>query len=134
MRDARVLEALAAAGFHGYVPANPDDVRQPTPRVREIKPVPVEQGEWGAWTLDPGQSRIVMVRCSTEATSTVWKILVEEWRGGEGYEADELCTTNVDELIAALPRWVAWAREPWVKRKPTTWGQRFCAFFGIPWD
>lgn len=125
MDDARVLEALAAAGFHGHVPVDRRSINAP---VYQVKAVPVAQADWGEWRFDAGQARIVTVRARVEGSSTVWSIDVAEWRGGEGYEDEVLRTTNADELLAAITTWTAWAHEPW--EPPTGWRARLRAYFG----
>lgn len=85
-----------------------------------------ERSDDATWVLDGKQSRWVYVR-STE-NGTVFLIDVEEWRGGEGYEETELRTSSTSELLEAIPRWAAWAREPFAR--PVTWWQRLRAYFG----
>lgn len=73
-------------------------------------------GEHGEqWQLAPaGTARYVYFRAHADGAD-LYSIYVEEWRGGEGYE-DEEFRGGVGEALAAIPRWAAWAREPFVPR------------------
>jgi hypothetical protein len=77
----------------------------------------------GQWTFPGGEhgeqwqlgfratARYVYFRAHAQAQEDLYSIYVEEWRGGEGYE-DEEFRGNSSEALAAIPRWAAWAREP----------------------
>ena len=77
--------------------------------------------------FDGGQLRYLVVR----VVDGVYTIEIEELRGDEGYAAEELRTTSADELIAAIPRWVAWAREVEAPKPKTLW-TRLLGYFGRP--
>ncbi|HVH99491.1 MAG TPA: hypothetical protein VM869_12305 [Enhygromyxa sp.] len=74
-------------------------------------------GEHGEqWQLAPvATARYVYFRTHAEVQGGLYSIYVEEWRGGEGYE-DEEFRGSLSEAIAAIPRWVAWASEPFEPR------------------
>ena len=68
------------------------------------------------WSLHPpGTCRSVYVRLRDDGTQCVYSIYVEEFRGGEGYEDEELRTTELSEVLEAIPIWAKWAQEPFVK-------------------
>lgn len=70
-------------------------------------------GEHGQeWQLaSPVTARYVYFRTHAETQAGLYSIYVQEWRGGEGYE-DEEFRGDLSEALAAIPCWVAWAREP----------------------
>lgn len=84
-------------------------------------------GEWTfagehcqQWQLAPqGTARYVYFRTHAQSQGELYSIYVEEWRGGEGYE-DEEFRGNLSEALAAIPRWAAWASEPFVPT-PSLW-------------
>jgi hypothetical protein len=85
----------------------------------------------GEWTFPGGEhgeqwqlgfretARYVYFRIHAPAQAGLYSVYVEEWRGGEGYE-DEEFRGNLSEALAQIPRWVAWASEPFVPQ-PSTW-------------
>jgi len=78
-------------------------------------------GEHGReWQLaPPGTARYVYFRVHADPQRGLYSIYVEEWRGGEGYE-DEEFRGDLGEALAAIPRWAAWAREPFTP-EPSLW-------------
>jgi hypothetical protein len=75
-----------------------------------------EHGE--QWQLGLRETaRYVYFRTHVQAQG-LYSIYVEEWRGGEGYE-DEEFRGDLSEAVAAIPRWAAWANEPFEPEPPS---------------
>jgi hypothetical protein len=82
------------------------------------------------WELSPnGTGRGVYFSISDEGAGRVYTIDVYEFRGGEGCEKEELRSTDLSEVLAAIPHWADWAKEPFVR--PRGWWQRLCFYLGL---
>lgn len=85
--------------------------------------------EVATWECSPPETRRHVYFKVHGTADRTYSIYVEEWRGGEGYEDEEFRSARASEALAAIERWVAWAREPFVESQ--TWWARFKRSWGI---
>ena len=79
--------------------------------------------------LDPvDTARAVIVELRGDAPDIEYVIQLEEFRGGEGYEDEVLRSRRAGEVLVAIGKHTAWAREPF--RRPRTWWQRLRGYLG----
>ena len=113
--DAQVLAELARSGF---------SIRE-SGRAVNIGNEGFSDAQWALSPTDTGRGVYFRINGGPE---WVYTIDVYEFRGGEGYENEELKSTDLSEVLAAILHWADWAKEPFVR--PRGWWQRLRSYLG----